>query len=111
MAIVPDRHIALYCYPAGRAPSAGFISVAFFRSLNWIRRQQNRKALQLTMIGFTGVYAPGKAWPGHDFPFEQAAYGTWLDLRRLNIDGSLFNAVPAVDSFGNTPAYVAVPSG
>ena len=108
MAIVPDRHIALYCYPAGKSPSAGFMSVAFFRSLNWIRRQQGHKPLELAMIGFTGVYGPGKAWPGHDFAFEQQVYATWLDLRRLNIDGSIYRGTPlAASPFSHAGLYSA----
>jgi hypothetical protein len=82
------------------------MSVSFFRSLNWVRRQQDHKPLELHMIGFTGVYAPGKAWPGHDFAFEQQVYATWLDLRRLNIDGSLYRGVPhAADAFSAEGLY------
>jgi hypothetical protein len=107
MAIVPDRHIALYCYPAGKSPSAGFMAVGFFRSLNWIRRQRGCRPLEISMLGFTGVYAPGKAWQGHDFAFEQKVYDTWLDLRRLNIDGSLHGGAAPQLEFHSPPAYCA----
>ena len=89
MALVPKMHIGLYSYPIDKVPSAGFISVGFFRLLNWIRIFQDTPALELTMIGFTGYYASGNAWPGHDFSFEQKAYDTWLELRRLDIKGAV----------------------
>jgi len=87
-AIVLDRHVALHSYPAGKMPSCGFISVSYFRFLNWVRSRQNRPRFGLIMIGFTGNYKPGTNWVGHDFAFEQQVYSTWLDLERLTADGT-----------------------
>jgi hypothetical protein len=88
MAILPHFHTGLYSYPIGKLPSCGFVSVGFFRYLNWIRKLQGNPPLELNMVGFTGHYGPGRAWSGHDFEFEQRVYETWLDLRRISADGS-----------------------
>jgi hypothetical protein len=94
MALVPDLHLGQYSYPEGKAPSAGFISIGFFRFLNWIRVWQEKPPLELSLIGFTGRYAPGKAWAGHDFSFEQKVYETWLEMRRLDIQGVAMARLP-----------------
>jgi hypothetical protein len=91
LAIVPDRHIALHTYPAGKLPSGGFISVGYFRTLNWVRKKRALPALELVTVGFTGSYRPGTGWVGHDFGFEQLVYRTWLDLRRLAADGTVID--------------------
>jgi hypothetical protein len=88
MAILPQAHTTLYSYPFGKLPSCGFASVCFMRYLNWIRQMQGIRPIELVMVGFTGQYGPGRAWSGHDFDFEQRAYDTWLELRRLSADGS-----------------------
>jgi hypothetical protein len=88
MAIHPQTHTTLHRYPSGKLPSCGFASVGFMRYLNWIRLAQGGRPIELTMVGFTGQYGPGRAWCGHDFDFEQRVYGTWLDLRRVAADGS-----------------------
>lgn len=80
--------IPLYCYPQHKMPSAGFTALSFLRGINWIRQCQHDKPLELTIVGFTGVYPPGKAWCGHHFAFEQYSYRSWLDVRMLDADGT-----------------------
>jgi hypothetical protein len=84
---ISSQDIALYCYPPSKMPSAGFTAVSFFRSLNWIRQCHGLKPVHLTIVGFTGIYPPGKAWCGHDFAFEQHAYRLWVDVRKLDARG------------------------
>jgi hypothetical protein len=84
---VAVRDIALFCYPSGKLPSAGFTLVSFFRTLNWLRIQTDRSPMRLTIFGFTGLYSGNRRWSGHDFGFEQAAYRTWLDIERLDVNG------------------------
>jgi hypothetical protein len=92
MSILLDRNGAMHSYPPGKLPSGGFVSVSFFRFLNWVRNRRNSSPMQLITLGFTGQYKPGTFWNGHDFRFEQQCYGTWLDLHRLNADGTLTTA-------------------
>jgi len=75
-------------YPEGRVPSVGFMTVSYFRAVNLIRQFARRRPLPLIMVGFSGVYPPGKAWVKHDFEFEQKVYKVLVDMLKLDPNGA-----------------------
>ena len=82
--IYPVWQPAHFKYPESLFPSVGFQATVHFRVINSLRIWLDRPPLKLTLIGFSGVYPPGTAWPKHDFAFEQACYATWLDITSVN---------------------------
>lgn len=101
-ATINKANMPQFSYPQGKLPSGGFSSINFFRFLNWIRTRQRCPRLELSTIGFTGIYNSGKPWLGHDFAFEQKIYAVWLDLHKLPVNGSA-HALSDLSSLEETP--------